>query len=242
MEVLCRRLLNRTLWLKNVIFIIMSYEVTLLFFGILLIIVGLVGKVKAKEVEIGAKNKVVRIVMGVIGVSLTILSFSPDIVREFLSSEAKTNEPEEVRSVKPDGEASISTDYSGEYRIQLKANGTYLHEDGLGDKKLSVRSQETDDFTRFIFESQEDGSYRIKVKADNLYLHEDGMADKLISTRAQETDDFTKFFVEKQRDGTVKIRVKATNRYWGVAVSTDKLVSTRNQNDNEFSRFNLEKQ
>ncbi|MCB0642305.1 MAG: DUF3421 domain-containing protein, partial [Phaeodactylibacter sp.] len=85
---------------------------------------------------------------------------------------------------------------TGTYRIQVKANGRYWHEDGGGDKLVSTRYQPTDDFTRFTFEPQEDGSYRIKVVADSRYLHHDGLGDKLLSTRYQPNDDYTRLYLE----------------------------------------------
>ena len=57
----------------------MSYEVTLLVFGILLLLVGLVGKVKAKEIEVGTSSRIVRIVLALLGIVLVVLSFNPDI-------------------------------------------------------------------------------------------------------------------------------------------------------------------
>ena len=63
----------------------MTFEVTLLVFGILLILVGLVGKVKAKELEIGASSKIVRVVLSIVGIVLVVLSFNPDIARNFFS-------------------------------------------------------------------------------------------------------------------------------------------------------------
>ena len=52
-----------------------SYPVALLLVGIVLLLVGLVGKVKAKELEVGTSNKIARIVTGSIGVVLVVLSF-----------------------------------------------------------------------------------------------------------------------------------------------------------------------
>lgn len=43
-------------------------EATLLTFGVLLILIGLIGKVKAKEIDVGTQNPFVRIILGVIGV------------------------------------------------------------------------------------------------------------------------------------------------------------------------------
>jgi len=67
----------------------MSYEVTLLVFGILLLLVGLVGKVKAKEIEVGTSSRIVRIVLALLGIVLVVLSFNPDITKTFLSTPPK---------------------------------------------------------------------------------------------------------------------------------------------------------
>ncbi|MCI5224946.1 MAG: hypothetical protein D3924_20325 [Candidatus Electrothrix sp. AR4] len=66
----------------------MSYTVTLLTFGILLLLVGLVGEVKAKELEIGTNSKIVRIILSLIGIVLVVLSvlMDPDM-RAFFSGQ-----------------------------------------------------------------------------------------------------------------------------------------------------------
>ena len=52
----------------------MNYETALLVFGILLLLIGLVGQVKAKELEVGTSNAVARTVIGVVGAVLIGLS------------------------------------------------------------------------------------------------------------------------------------------------------------------------
>lgn len=42
--------------------------------GIILLLVGLVGKVKAKEIEVGTNNKLARAIIGILGFGLTILA------------------------------------------------------------------------------------------------------------------------------------------------------------------------
>jgi hypothetical protein len=51
-------------------------ETTLLTLGILLILIGLIGQVKAKEIEVGTNNTFVRIILGVIGVVFVYLALS----------------------------------------------------------------------------------------------------------------------------------------------------------------------
>lgn len=73
----------------------MTYEVTLLVFGILLLLVGLLGKVKAKELEVGTSSTVARLVMASLGILLVVLSFNPDIARSWLfSSPRVSTQPE----------------------------------------------------------------------------------------------------------------------------------------------------
>ena len=76
---------------------LMSYEVALLVFGILLLLVGLVGKVKAKELEIGTSSGIVRVVLSILGIVLVVLSFNPDIARSFFSSQ-ETQKKQDIDS------------------------------------------------------------------------------------------------------------------------------------------------
>ena len=69
----------------------MSYQVTLLVFGILLMLLGLVGKIKAKEIEVGTSSAIVRIVTGFIGIVLIVLSFNPEIPRSFFPAPPEQN-------------------------------------------------------------------------------------------------------------------------------------------------------
>ncbi|MEM6308473.1 MAG: hypothetical protein AAF754_00360 [Pseudomonadota bacterium] len=73
----------------------MDYGVALLVFGILLLLLGLVGQIKAKELEVGTGHPVVRTIVGVLGVGLITLSLliSPvlsaltDITQTFLQKD-----------------------------------------------------------------------------------------------------------------------------------------------------------
>ncbi len=64
----------------------MSYEVGLLSFGILLMLLGLIGKIKAKELEVGTSSVIVRLVTLIIGLFLIVLSFNPEIAKKTLSN------------------------------------------------------------------------------------------------------------------------------------------------------------
>ncbi|WNG24284.1 S1 family peptidase [Cystobacter fuscus] len=153
------------------------------------------------------------------------------------------NEVSSCASVRSDAFASWANDYTNlrtgaSYRIQVKADGRFLHEDGWGDKLISTRYQPNDDYTQFILEPNGEG-WRIKVKADGLYLHEDGWGDKLISTRYQSNDDYTVFMFTPSGDGSWRISVKADGLFlhedgWG-----DKLISTRYQSNDDYARFYL---
>ncbi len=133
----------------------------------------------------------------------------------------------------------ITQDISGTYRIQVKANNRFFHEDATGDKLISTRHQRVDDNTRFILEIQADGSYRVKGKGSNRYWHVDTSSDRILSTRWQPTDDHTRFFFENQGNGFYRIKLKATNRYLHEDGGGDKVVSTRWQPTDDFTKFKL---
>jgi hypothetical protein len=62
----------------------MSYEVTLLIFGILLLLVGLIGKVKAQQLEVGTDSVAARGVIAILGALLVVFSLNPDLARSLL--------------------------------------------------------------------------------------------------------------------------------------------------------------
>ncbi len=94
----------------------MTFEVTLLVFGILLILVGLVGKVKAKELEIGASSKIVRVVLSIVGIVLVVLSFNPDIARNFFSTPSEKIE-ESLPDSRQDSETKSFTENAAQYQL-----------------------------------------------------------------------------------------------------------------------------
>ncbi len=63
----------------------MDYEVALLLFGLILLLLGLVGRVKAKEIEVGTSSAMARIVAAAVGVLFIVFSFAPDLPRSLLS-------------------------------------------------------------------------------------------------------------------------------------------------------------
>lgn len=91
--------------------VVVEYNVTLLIFGILLLLLGLVGKVKAKEIEVGTSSVSVRVVTALIGFTLMIFSFNTDIPKDFLDkftnqATKSGKEPPEEPKVEPSERAS----------------------------------------------------------------------------------------------------------------------------------------
>ena len=62
-------------------------EATLFTLGVILILVGLIGQVKAKEIEVGTKNPVVRVILGLLGTAFVSIALGlgtgslPDLLR-----------------------------------------------------------------------------------------------------------------------------------------------------------------
>lgn len=57
-----------------------SFYVTLLTLGVLLLLVGIVGQVKAKEIEVGTKNPLARVIIGAIGIVFIAFSLTQVII------------------------------------------------------------------------------------------------------------------------------------------------------------------
>ena len=85
----------------------MTYEVGLLSFGILLMLLGLIGKIKAKELEVGTSSVIVRVVTLIIGLFLIVLSFNPEILKNYLSNLAG---PTQDPAVEVTGQERIETE------------------------------------------------------------------------------------------------------------------------------------
>ena len=58
----------------------MDLKTTLLTLGVILILVGLIGQVKAKEIEVGTKNPLARLVLGLIGFAFVGVALSDSII------------------------------------------------------------------------------------------------------------------------------------------------------------------
>lgn len=65
-----------------------GFEIALLTTGVVLFLLGLVGRVKTKDIEVGTANKLARVVGGVLGIVFICLSFAPHgIIADFLTRE-----------------------------------------------------------------------------------------------------------------------------------------------------------
>ena len=47
---------------------------TLLTLGVILLVVGLIGQVKAREIEVGTQNPIVRVILGLIGLTFVLIA------------------------------------------------------------------------------------------------------------------------------------------------------------------------
>jgi len=83
----------------------MNYSVALLVFGILLLLIGLVGKVKAKELEVGTSSGTIRSVVGTIGVVLIALSLIETGMLDKFSHLLSGHTPDSAELEGADGQA-----------------------------------------------------------------------------------------------------------------------------------------
>ncbi len=125
----------------------MSYEVALLSFGVILLLLGLIGRVKAKEIDVGTSSAVARVIVAIIGLALIVVSFDPGgavskIASQLGKEEEGVEKPAEEAAVAPsaptpaaapaptlvqaDREPFVGS-LAGEYRIQVEATKLYLH-------------------------------------------------------------------------------------------------------------------
>jgi hypothetical protein len=98
-----------------------GYSIALLTFGVILLMVGLVGRVKARELEVGTGNRVVRLVTGVIGAAFIFLSIyfifvPPDKTIKSVDDDAKLDEiPAEIPF-------QVEVIYQGPQGLELREN------------------------------------------------------------------------------------------------------------------------
>ena len=131
----------------------------------------------------------------------------------------------------PDDTTGVGEDISGEYLIRVAGSNLLLHADGYGDKLVSTRYQDGDEFNEFELEQEADGAYRILSVGDGDYLSVagDSGGDRLLSIRNQDDDAFSRFVIERDTGGFYRFRVQASNRYLNVqdGPGGDRLLSTR---------------
>ena len=77
---------------------------------------------------------------------------------------------------------------------RIKVNNLYLHENGTNDRKISIKYQTTDDFSKFIFEKEKNGNFKIKCVGSNRYIHE--YFNKELRTYNQHKKNITYFRLE----------------------------------------------
>jgi len=73
---------------------------TLLTLGVILIVVGLVGQIKAKEIEVGTENPVARIVLGIIEIIFVVIALQ-DLLPIDPTSTTPTPSPTSTHTVTP---------------------------------------------------------------------------------------------------------------------------------------------
>lgn len=73
-----------------------TFEVALFISGILLILVGLVGRIKARELEVGTDSKVTRVIVGVLGASFVAVSFGLALKEPRTSASPETSEESSI--------------------------------------------------------------------------------------------------------------------------------------------------
>ena len=92
---------------------------------------------------------------------------------------------------------------------RIKVNNLYLHENGTNDRKISIKYQTTDDFSKFIFEKEKNGNFKIKCVGSNRYIHE--YFNKELRTYNQHKKNITYFRLEPIQNTNkfyIKIQMK----------------------------------
>ena len=80
-----------------------NFKVSLLVFGIILLLLGLVGKIKAKEIEVGTSSRIVRFVTTLIGTVLIVFSFNTEVPSVWISNFFNNDiESEHVQTISQD--------------------------------------------------------------------------------------------------------------------------------------------
>lgn len=118
----------------------MAYETTLLFFGLILILTGIFGKVDIKEVKLGTNNVIIRILVFLMGVMLIMLSLNPHGITSTLISGLKRS----IRIINVDyGIPNLrcdATDFfkkycEGQSKCKVPVNNAMCGDPAVGSKK-----------------------------------------------------------------------------------------------------------
>ena len=115
----------------------MEHETTLLVFGILLLLIGLVGQVKARELEIGTSNILTRAVIGLIGVLFIVLSFIPmEKVIDKIGGSEQSPTTDTVSESISDAATETVSDLGRETRPEPSSDDQDGHIDAIQEKRI----------------------------------------------------------------------------------------------------------
>ena len=209
----------------------MSYEVTLLVFGILLFLVGLVGKVKAKELEVGTSSKMARIILAIAGLVLVVLSFNPDIVKTVIS---------------PPQEQTGADTHTDQKNLDEKAEQARLAEEenrkaeqarlAEVERRKAEQARLAEERRRRI---QLHGVYTIQQKSNRRYVdaHQDAN-DNSVVTRNWQNNDTQRWILTPLGNNTYTIQQKSNRQYVDAHQdANDNSVVTRNRQNNDTQRW-----
>lgn len=157
-------------------------DATLLTLGILLMLVGLIGQVKAKELEVGTKNPVVRVILLIIGVGFVYLALSKDYLPGFgeatqvppTSSAGEPTSGPPVSSGNPTSPPSSSTT-GCVVTISNPLVSLMSEPDTFSQELVRVGPGEyaTLDYTVTTFGSQEQGWFQIEAEGRTGWIRND---------------------------------------------------------------------
>lgn len=214
----------------------MDYTVSLLIFGLLLFLVGLVGRVKAKELEIGTSSSVVRSVLAIVGAVMVAVSFILETEPDSKSTDHKrvTPEPAPIVEVEPV--------LSGIYTIQQKSTFRFVdaHVNNANDFDVVTRDMQTNTTQRWIINHISDNIYTIQHQINNRYLDAftKKSEDYSAVTRPAQNDDSQKWIILNRGNNTYTIQQKISNRYLDAHESKeDYSVVTRAEQKNNTQRW-----